>query len=191
MLIVFGKQIMRINEIIVVEGKSDTAKIKRAVDADTIETNGSALDELTQKTIERAAKTRGVIVFTDPDFNGERIRKIVTQIAPNAKHAFLTKDQAGANIKHHSLGIEYATLNNIQTILAQVAGNDIVEISSNITKQDLLEWGLINGPQAGARRTYLSERLNLGYVNGKQFMKRIQMIGIQKDELLKILTELD
>lgn len=182
---------MRINEIIVVEGKSDTAKIKRAVDADTIETNGSAIDELTQKTIERAAKTRGVIVFTDPDFNGERIRKIVTQIAPNAKHAFLTKDEAGANIKHHSLGIEYATLKTIQSILAQVAGNDILEISSNITKQDLLEWGLINGPQSASRRTYLSERLNLGYVNGKQFMKRIQMFGIQKEELLKILTELD
>lgn len=33
---------MKIKEIIVVEGKDDTAAVQRAVDADTIETNGSA-----------------------------------------------------------------------------------------------------------------------------------------------------
>ena len=41
---------MKIKEIIVVEGKDDTTAIKRAVDADTIETNGSALN---QETIEK------------------------------------------------------------------------------------------------------------------------------------------
>ena len=35
----------KIKEIIVVEGKDDTTAIKRAVDADTIETNGSAVNE--------------------------------------------------------------------------------------------------------------------------------------------------
>lgn len=37
---------MKIKEIIVVEGKDDTVAIKRAVDADTIETNGSAIGQL-------------------------------------------------------------------------------------------------------------------------------------------------
>ena len=36
---------MKIKEIIVVEGKDDTVAIKRAVDADTIETNGSAIGD--------------------------------------------------------------------------------------------------------------------------------------------------
>ncbi|MCT6903202.1 MAG: ribonuclease M5, partial [Lactobacillus sp.] len=36
---------MQIKEIIVVEGKDDTTAIKRAVQADTIETNGSAISE--------------------------------------------------------------------------------------------------------------------------------------------------
>ena len=35
----------KIKEIIVVEGKDDTVAIKRAVNADTIETNGSAVNE--------------------------------------------------------------------------------------------------------------------------------------------------
>ena len=35
----------KIKEIIVVEGKDDTVAIKRAVNADTIETNGSAVND--------------------------------------------------------------------------------------------------------------------------------------------------
>ncbi|PAE14636.1 ribonuclease M5, partial [Virgibacillus sp. 7505] len=37
--------ILVINEMIVVEGRKDTVSIKRAVEADTIETNGSAVGE--------------------------------------------------------------------------------------------------------------------------------------------------
>ena len=36
---------MKIKEIIVVEGKDDTTAIQQAVNADTIETNGSAINE--------------------------------------------------------------------------------------------------------------------------------------------------
>lgn len=35
---------MQVKEVIVVEGRDDTQRIKLAVDADTIETNGSAID---------------------------------------------------------------------------------------------------------------------------------------------------
>ena len=41
---------MKIKEIIVVEGRDDTVAIRRAVDADTIETNGAAIND---ETIER------------------------------------------------------------------------------------------------------------------------------------------
>ena len=70
---------MDIKEIIVVEGKDDTIAIKRAVNADTIETNGSAISEETLKRIAHAQKKRGVIVFTDPDYPGRRIRAIIEE----------------------------------------------------------------------------------------------------------------
>ncbi len=35
---------MKIKEIIVVEGKDDTTAVRQAVNADTIETNGSAIN---------------------------------------------------------------------------------------------------------------------------------------------------
>src|SRR5690606_35382985 len=77
-----------IREIIVVEGKDDTAAVRRAVNADTIETGGSSIGEDVLRRIELAQKRRGVIIFTYPDVPGERIRKIVAERVPDAKHAF-------------------------------------------------------------------------------------------------------
>lgn len=182
---------MQINEVIVVEGKADTAKIKQAVTADVIETNGSALNLATRGAIVRAAQTRGIIIFTDPDYNGERLRKIITTLVPDAKHAFLTKDAAGAKIKHHSLGIEYANIETIQSVLQAVSDEKKSIVHSDIQRSDLLAWGLINGPKSAKLRTQLAEALNLGYVNGKQLLKRLQMFGIQKGTVEQMLTTLE
>ena len=59
---------MKINEFIVVEGRDDTERVKSAVECDTIETNGSAINKETLAVIQNAQETRGVIVLTDPDF---------------------------------------------------------------------------------------------------------------------------
>ena len=50
---------MKIKEIIVVEGKDDTTAIKQAVNADTIETNGSAINDETIEKIKLAKETEG------------------------------------------------------------------------------------------------------------------------------------
>lgn len=50
---------MKIKEIIVVEGRDDTTAIKRAVDADTIETNGSAVSKMTIEKVKLAQEKRG------------------------------------------------------------------------------------------------------------------------------------
>lgn len=78
----------KIEEIIVVEGKDDTRRLQEVFDVDTIETIGSAIDDTILDQIEHAQETRGVIVFTDPDFSGEKIRKIIMEVVPDAKHAF-------------------------------------------------------------------------------------------------------
>lgn len=97
-----------IKEVIVVEGKDDTINIKKALDVDTIETNGSAVSHETLAQIQELAAKRGVIIFTDPDFNGERIRKIVSDAVPNAKHAFITRQDGVPKNTGGSLGVEHA-----------------------------------------------------------------------------------
>ena len=98
---------MRIKEVIVVEGKDDTTAIKRSVDADTIETNGSAISKETLMKIQHAQEKRGVIVFTDPDYPGRRIRAIIEEHVPGVKHAFLSKEKTIAK-NGKGLGIEHA-----------------------------------------------------------------------------------
>ena len=85
---------MKIEEIIVVEGKDDTKRIKEAVEADTIETNGSAINEATLQLIAHAQATRGINVCTDADYPCGNIPTTIVERIPGVKHAILRKDEA-------------------------------------------------------------------------------------------------
>lgn len=76
-----------LKEVLVVEGKMDTVAIKRALEADTIETGGFTLAPYTLRQIEAAYKKRGIIILTDPDGAGERI--------PPLSDAALSRSGAG------------------------------------------------------------------------------------------------
>lgn len=183
---------MKIKEVIVVEGKDDTAKIKQAVAADTIETNGSAVDKEIISRIQHAKQKRGVIIFTDPDYPGERIRHIVDQAVPGCKHAFLTRDKAKA--KHpdnKSLGIEHATYEDIRQALSDVyeLTDDISEIE--IDKAALIQHRLIGSKEASARRNRLGELLQIGHTNGKQLLKRLTMFQITREQFEQAIRQLD
>ena len=178
----------KIKEIIVVEGRDDTRRIVESVEADTIETNGSAIDEETLLLIKKAHETRGVIVFTDPDFPGEKIRKIISQAVPGVKHAFLTKDEARSKGKG-SLGIEHASPEAIRAALAKCYTETIAK-ESLVSQELLMDAGLIMGPNARKRRTKLGERLNIGYTNGKQLQKRLQMFQISPEEVVTVMHQI-
>src|SRR3954469_11402098 len=129
---------IKIKEIIVVEGKDDTTAIKRAVGADTIETNGSAISEETLRRIEHAQKKRGVIVFTDPDYPGRRIRAIIEERIPGVKHAFLAKEKTIAK-NGRGLGIEHASDEDIRDALRNVyTVNASGHFKERITLEDLM-----------------------------------------------------
>lgn len=178
---------MKIKEIIVVEGRDDTAKIRLAVDADTIETNGSAINNSTLKQIKHAQGKRGVIVFTDPDYPGQRIRNIINEHVPGCKHAFLTRNDARAR-NNKGIGIEHASIDTIQKAL-----QDVYELKephvSDIQKEDLINYGLIGGPRASYRRDKLSELLQIGHTNGKQLLKRLTMFQITFQQFEKAIQQ--
>lgn len=177
---------MKIKEIIVVEGKDDTTAIKRAVDADTIETNGSALNQETIEKIKRAQSTRGVIIFTDPDYPGEKIRKTISAQIPDCKHAFLAKEDAISR-KGRGIGVEHADPKLIKAALkdAQLMSEIILE---EMTQSDLVIAGLVGGEKAKERRIKLGKLLKIGYTNGKQLHKRLMMFQISKKEFADALT---
>lgn len=178
-----------IKEVIVVEGKDDTINIKKALDVDTIETNGSAVSHETLAQIQELAAKRGVIIFTDPDFNGERIRKIVSDAVPNAKHAFITRRDGVPKNTGGSLGVEHASKAVILAALENIytASEDAPQL---ISHGDLLAAKLIGGPQARKNRELLGMYLNIGYVNGKQLMKRLHMFQITRADFLEAVARI-
>lgn len=186
------KEKIKIQEIIVVEGKDDTKRIKLVVDADTIETIGSAINEEILEQIAYAQEIRGVIVFTDPDFSGEKIRKIIAEHVPMAKHAFISRGEAVPS-KKGSLGVEHASDEAILAALSHVMTPQIGEHAQLIPQSLLLDAGLIAGPHAKWRREKLGDLLKIGYTNGKQLRKRLDMFQITEEQFLdamrKILQE--
>ena len=107
----------RIKEIVIVEGKTDTQLLKELYDVDTIETHGLALDDQTLELIKEASLTRGVIVLTDPDYPGLKIRNQVDQVVDNCKHAFVDKKDA---IGKKKLGIAEANKEAVKKAIENV-----------------------------------------------------------------------
>lgn len=169
---------MKIKEMIVVEGRDDTVAIKRAVNADTIETGGSAINEMVLRKIRLAQEKRGVIVLTDPDYQGERIRKIISRAVPGCKHAFIRQEDG---TKNGDIGVENASPEIIIKALREVR-TEMNDSEGDITLEDLVAAGLSSGADSKERRLKLGERLGIGYANAKQMHRRLNAFQISRDE---------
>ena len=167
----------KIKEVIVVEGKDDTKQIDKAVNADTYETNGSALSADDIAHLKKLQATRGLIVFTDPDFNGERVRKMISQAIPGVKHAFIRRDQGVPTEAHGSLGVEHANPEVIKAALAHVYTEE-EQADAQYSRHDLAVAGLLSGKGARTRRERLGQILGIGYGNGKQLLHRLNVFRI-------------
>ncbi|WP_461217954.1 ribonuclease M5 [Lapidilactobacillus salsurivasis] len=179
-----------IQEVIIVEGRDDTRRLREVFGAvDTIETRGSAVPPAILQEIKAVAEKRPLIVLTDPDFNGEQIRKKVLAVAPNAKQAFLPRSQARPQGKG-SLGVEHASAADLRACLAHVLTTDQTFVSQ-LSRRDLVAAGLIAGPAAKQRRERLGDLLHIGYANGKQLLPRLQMLQVSAADFQQALRRLE
>lgn len=176
------------HEFIVVEGRADTENLARIVDADTIETGGSALGDEVVERIRQAVVIRGAIILTDPDFNGQRLRhKILAQV-PGCQEAFINQDQgrAARDNPHKSLGVEHAQPAVLLAALKAVVKPG-TEVTSDIDLPFMQTVGLLGGQDARQKRLLVGESLHIGYGNGKQFYRRLKAYGYQQADVCKAL----
>ena len=183
----------KISQVIVVEGRDDTANLKRYFDVETYETRGSAINDQDIERIRRLHELHGAIVFTDPDFNGERIRRMIMTAIPTVQHAFLKRDEAvpKSKSKGRSLGIEHASYEDLKTALAQVTEQFENENEFDISRGDLIRLGFLAGADSRRRREYLGEQLRIGYSNGKQLLKRLELFGVTLAEVEETMESYD
>lgn len=180
----------KFKEVIVVEGKSDTTHLNSFFgDIDTIETKGSAIDKKIIEKIKLAHKTRGAIVLTDPDFNGNKIRQKIVDEIPDIKQAFLPRKQAAPQKSGNSLGIEHANKEDILQALKNVVTYSKID-TQQVTQEQLIELRLMGHSSAKRNRELVGDDLHIGYGNAKQFLKKINQFNISfeqlKDSLQKI-----
>jgi len=176
-----------LQEVLIVEGKMDTVAIKRALEADTIETGGFTLAPYTLAKIQAAYEKRGIIILTDPDGAGERIRKYLTERFPQAGQAFVPKSAALAN---NDVGIEQASPESIRDALGKVHFHEMkprMEFSS----RDLFLHQLSGGKTSAQRRAKVGAYLGIGYGNAKQFLLRLNSYGISREEFTKALAAIN
>ena len=176
-----------IKEVLVVEGKMDVVAIDKAVEADCIITEGFNLKPQALDSIAKAYQKRGIIIMTDPDSAGERIRRFLTKRFPEAKHAFIPKEDATAN---NDIGIEQASPEAIRTALAKVRTMDW-EPTNNFTGADLLKAGISGSQAASEKRAKLGAVLGIGYANAKTFLQRLNHYGITRQEFQQAVAELE
>ena len=175
-------------EVIIVEGRDDTRRLKEIYpQIKTLETNGSAINEETLSQISRLQASCGVIVFTDPDFPGQKIRQAISDAVPGCKHAYIGKSDAIAR-NNRGLGVEHASTEAIKAALGRImtpSTTDVPVIEASI----LMDMGLIGHHRSAQLRSVLADKLGIGHVNGKQLQKRLQLFGITLEKIKEALSD--
>lgn len=163
----------KIREAVIVEGTYDLIKLSGFLDAVIIKTNGFAIfhDKKKLQTINTLAAQCGIVILTDSDSAGFKIRNYIKQSIPEeyVKHAYVPdirgkEKRKNSPSKEGLLGVEGINEQLIITALKN-AGCTVDEKASNpvahreITKADLFLLGLSGGANSSEKRLSLCHEL--------------------------------
>ncbi len=164
---------IKIKEAVIVEGKYDKIKLSAIIDTVIIETDGFAVfkDKEKQKLIRFLAEKRGIIIMTDSDSAGFKIRNFINGItkSENIKNVYIPdiygkeKRKTEAS-KEGKLGVEGMKPDVILSAL-QKSGvlydeNEKTE-RREITYTDFFEDGISGGENSSEIRKALAKQLDL------------------------------
>ena len=175
-----------IKETIVVEGKDDIANVKRAVDCEMIATNGLAFGDDLIKRLEEINARCGIIILTDPDYAGKRIRARIARHIPTAKHAYIDRKKA---IKKGDLGVENADPDVIIDALKRAKAEETIR-REEFTMADLVKNGLSIGEGSREKRAKLGDLLGIGYYNSKGLLAKLNSFGVSREEFERAVRSL-
>ena len=164
---------IKLKQAVVVEGKYDRMRLASILDATIVETGGFRIfsDEETTLMLKTLAKKCGLIILTDSDFAGFRIRNFLKNIInegtvidvflPDVIGKEKRKDKPS---KEGLLGVEGFCEQDIINALdrAGVTSAKIVSgPAERITRFDLYELGLSGGKNSSQKRATILKKLSL------------------------------
>ena len=163
---------LKVEEVIVVEGRYDKNALSQVVDAVILETGGFGIfnDRQKQKLLRTLAEKRGLIVLTDSDGAGFVIRNFIKGCIDPAyvRHAYIPdirgkERRKSAPSKEGKLGVEGMRPQVLLEALRRAGAsvNEGTEQTPAITKADLYARGLSGREGSREKRLVLLRKLNL------------------------------
>jgi len=174
-----------IDEVLVVEGHTDVDFLSHFIDAEIVTTNGSDVPRETIDYLKSLSKTKKIIVLTDPDTPGKRIRDVLDHEISGLCHAFIPKSSA---IRKGKVGVAESNEREVMLALSNLLENRPSKVGT-LTIIDLFDLGLVGTPDSFVLRQKVCDHFHVGFANGKTLLKRLNILCIEKDEIVKFLQE--
>lgn len=171
---------IRLKQTVIVEGRYDKARLSSLIDANILTTDGFDIfrDKRKLHTIRTLAEKDGIILLTDSDAAGFRIRGYLSGAVPPERvtHVYIPdlfgkerrKAQPSAEGK---LGVEgvptkllleaFARAGITPETAEQGVSDQAATGETRITQADLVEWGISGGENSFAVRQKLLKKLRL------------------------------
>lgn len=157
---------IKISQAVIVEGKYDKIKLSGIIDAPIIQTDGFGIfkDKELQRLIRMLAEKRGILVLTDSDSAGFKIRSFIGSTVDKKyiKHAYIPdifgkEKRKTEPSKEGKLGVEGVSEEVIMQALANagVLFENSKSPERPITKLDLYEFGFTGGENSSEKRAAL------------------------------------
>ena len=168
-------EIIHTGRVLIVEGKYDAARLSHLTDAMILLTDGFGIysDKKRQQLFKALAQKNGLILLTDSDAAGFRIRNYITNLVgeKNVVQAYVPaihgkekrKEQPG---KEGLLGVEGVDDTLVRQALLDALGAEAGQLPARpegrqITYTDLYEWGLSGKPGSAERKIKMLNALGL------------------------------
>lgn len=190
---------IKVDQIVIVEGKYDKIKLSSIIDGIIIETEGFGIfkDKEKQKLIRKLAEKKGVVIMTDSDSAGFVIRNFITSIVPNEyitnvyiPDIFGKEKRKESYSKEGKLGVEGVPAEIISEAFAK-AGIGVAASEANnkeITLNDFYDDKLTGAPDSKERRKKLLRQLDLPERMSTKAMLEIFNLFLTYDEYKKLVT---
>lgn len=189
---------IKIDKVIIVEGRYDKIKLSSMIDGIIIETEGFGIfkDKDKQKLIRKLAETKGIVIMTDSDSAGFVIRNFITSIVPKEyitnvyiPDIYGKEKRKDSPSKEGKLGVEGVSAEILKEAFKK-AGIGVSQSETNerkkITLNDFFDDGLTGDTQSKRKRTDLLKKLDLPERMSTKAMLDILNTFITYDEYKKL-----
>lgn len=192
---------IHLRQAVVVEGKYDKIRLSALVDGPILVTNGFRIFKNREQMalLRRLARQDGILILTDSDAAGFKIRNYIKSAVPDGKiyHAYIPeilgkearKDRPS---KEGTLGVEGMQL---QVLAAALQKSGVLfdegPKKDPVTRMDFYEKGLSGGPDSSQKRLAVLQKLGLPrYLSAAALLEAVNAL-MNREEFLRLLDELD